>query len=339
MRHIRVLICRVDDPASDQMSERAAFDLPATDVSTLQPETALDALETTTHETGNAILRRTFQAQSDLIDAELTEQHRRAFPLQVVHADGHEPVTVVSRFGTLSLPRQVCSHPQTQTHVTPATEVLPPHNGTSITRGLQEWACLLPQELPFGSVARLRGWQTHEADILSDTTIRCLVRTHGEIVRQAEQAEVVALTTRDDLTRLDLALVPHGQTRLRAGWPAALNAAVDVALAREQVRPPEGVSWANWERVLATRRAQATCPVEELRLLGAGLEPNQVLLTVDEVPYPQAGGRALSRPAHSTDRDKARRSLPEWHGRSLPRAPTRRRALVPGLRQVPAADR
>jgi hypothetical protein len=77
MRHIRVLICRVDDPASDQMTERAAFDLPATDVSTLQPETALDALETTTRETGNAILRRTFQAQSDLIDAELTEQHRR----------------------------------------------------------------------------------------------------------------------------------------------------------------------------------------------------------------------------------------------------------------------
>src|SRR3712207_2607705 len=46
MSHIRVLICRVDDPASDQMTELAAFDLPATDVSTLQPETALDALQT-----------------------------------------------------------------------------------------------------------------------------------------------------------------------------------------------------------------------------------------------------------------------------------------------------
>jgi len=28
MSHIRVLICRVDDPASDQMTELAAFDLP-----------------------------------------------------------------------------------------------------------------------------------------------------------------------------------------------------------------------------------------------------------------------------------------------------------------------
>ncbi len=79
MSHIRVLICRVDEPASEHMTELAAFDLPATDVSSLQPETALDDLETTTQETGNAILRCTLQAQWDLIDAELTERHRQSF--------------------------------------------------------------------------------------------------------------------------------------------------------------------------------------------------------------------------------------------------------------------
>ena len=79
MSHIRVLVCRVDDPATDQMTELAAFDLPAADVSALQPETALDELETTTQEAGNAILRRTLQAQWDIIDAELTEHHRRSF--------------------------------------------------------------------------------------------------------------------------------------------------------------------------------------------------------------------------------------------------------------------
>ncbi len=79
MCQIRVLICRVDDLASDQMTELAAFDLPATDVSALQQATALDELETTTHQTGNAILRRMLQAQWDLIDAELTEQHRQRF--------------------------------------------------------------------------------------------------------------------------------------------------------------------------------------------------------------------------------------------------------------------
>ncbi len=79
MSHIRVLVCRVDDPTSDQMTELAAFDLPASDVTALQPDTALDELEMTTQETGNAILRRVLQAQWDIIDAELAEQHRQSF--------------------------------------------------------------------------------------------------------------------------------------------------------------------------------------------------------------------------------------------------------------------
>jgi len=74
----------------------------------------------------------------------------------------------------------------------PGNAALPVHHGIIITRGLQEWACLLPQELPFASVARLLGWQTHDDNLLSDTTIRSLVRTHGQIIRQAEQAEVAA---------------------------------------------------------------------------------------------------------------------------------------------------
>jgi hypothetical protein len=145
--------------------------------------------------------------------------------------------------------------------------------------------------LPFVSVARLLGWQTHDAAILSDTTIRSLVRTHGQVIRQAELAEVTELATRDDLANLDLRLVPNEQPRRRAGWPAELNAAVDAALASEQVCPPAGVSWADWERVLAARRAEATSPIENLRHLGPEVEPNQVLLTVDEVltRRPEAG--------------------------------------------------
>jgi hypothetical protein len=167
--------------------------------------------------------------------------------------------------------------------VIPGNAVLPPHQGISITRGLQEWACLLPQELPFGSVARLLGGQTPDEHVLSDTTVRSLVRTHGQIIRQAEPTAVAALATRDDLATLDLSLVPHEHARRRAGWPAALNTAVDAALAREQVRPPDGVSWADWERVLTARRAETIGAAEELRHLGPELEPNQVLLTVDAV--------------------------------------------------------
>jgi hypothetical protein len=114
MSHIRVLICQVDEPASDQMTELAAFDLPAPDIATLQPITALDDLETLTHETGHMILRRIPQAQWDIIDAALVAQHRQDALPQSVIADGHEPVTVASRFTqrvpALQLSRQVCQH-------------------------------------------------------------------------------------------------------------------------------------------------------------------------------------------------------------------------------------
>ncbi len=79
MSHIRVLICRVDDPISDQMTELAAFDLPAPDPAALPPTTTLDDLEVTTHQTGNAILRRVLQAQWETLDATLAEQYRQRF--------------------------------------------------------------------------------------------------------------------------------------------------------------------------------------------------------------------------------------------------------------------
>ena len=99
------------------------------------------------------------------------------------------------------------------------------------------------------------------------------------------------MATRDNLASLDLRLVPYEQPRRRAGWPTELNVAVDAALASEQGCPPNGVSWADWERILAARRAEPTFPLEDLRHLGPELEPNQVLLSVDEVltRRPEAG--------------------------------------------------
>lgn len=79
MRRIRVVICEVDDQTPDTMTELAAFDLPSLDVATLAPETALDDLEQTTYDTGNAIVRRTLQARWDLVDVALAEQYRQRF--------------------------------------------------------------------------------------------------------------------------------------------------------------------------------------------------------------------------------------------------------------------
>src|SRR5439155_4571512 len=111
------------------------------------------------------------------------------------------------------------------------------------------------------------------------------------LVRQAEQAIGPEQLPRAVPGQLAPVLVPHGRLRRRAGWPPALNAAVEAALAADHLRPPEGVSWADWERVLTVRRAEAATPIEELRRLGPRLAADEVLLTVDAVLTPKADGR------------------------------------------------
>ena len=76
MRRIQVVIQEVDDAGSKPPKQLATFDLPQADLASLRPETALDDLEAITHQTGNAILRRTLQAQWDVVDAALAEQYR-----------------------------------------------------------------------------------------------------------------------------------------------------------------------------------------------------------------------------------------------------------------------
>jgi len=135
MRHIRVLVCQVDDGTPDLMSELACFDLATPDVAALQPATALDTLEATTQEIGTTILRRLLCAQWEESDAVLVAQHGTQVAPAVVQHDGQETVTVASRFGLLHLARQVCVDPQTQSHTLPGNAVLPPHAGIISTRG------------------------------------------------------------------------------------------------------------------------------------------------------------------------------------------------------------
>src|SRR5512134_1204330 len=77
MRRIQVVIQEVDDASTQPPTQLASFDLPQADLAALRPETALDDLEATTHQTGNAILRRALQAQWDVVDAALAEQYRQ----------------------------------------------------------------------------------------------------------------------------------------------------------------------------------------------------------------------------------------------------------------------
>jgi hypothetical protein len=253
----------------------------------------LDQLEETVAERGCHILRHLYELAWEELDAHAVASYRAGHAPGAVLADGYAPLRIASRFGLLQLRRQVCVHPETNGHVLPGNALLPRHHGMLITRGLTEWACLLSHELPFASVARLLGWQTSEPGVLSATMVRTLVRDHGERIRRVERTQVQALFRRQPLhLGQRLQGVPHGRPRRRAGWPPELHGPVEAALGREQRRPPEGVSWSDWERVLAARRAEAELDLAALRRLGPTLTTGQMLLTLDEVLTPaQEPGR------------------------------------------------
>jgi hypothetical protein len=201
-----------------------------------------------------------------------------------VQRDGHDPIKVASRVGILHLPRQVLASPHGD-HVMPGNELLPEHGGMVITRGLREWACLLPLDVGFETTQRLLGWLTHEPAVLSTTELRSLVRQHAGEIRAAEAAEVAALLAHPErLAGARAQLVASGDPRRKAAWPQELTGAVEAALAQAEPTPPEKVTRADWERVLAVRREQqAACEAPDLRRLGPQVAPGQILVSGDEV--------------------------------------------------------
>jgi len=302
-----------EDEAGERETEVARFELPGTDLATVAPGTAMDVLEERTHQTGQALLRRVLQAQGEATDAAAVAAHRRLSPLQTGQGDGTDDLEVASRFGRLTLRRQVLEGTGTGQHVTPGNAVLPPHRGIVITRGLQEVACLLPDTLPFVSAERLLGWQTQavleeEAPttpageaaptaptgetapaVLCASTLRAVVRAHGAALAEAEQAEVArlrAMFAREDGAALRPRLLPSRVPRRRAGGPPELGAAVDQALADGEARPPRGVRLADWERVLQVRREErdaARAGEADLRRLGPEVGPDEMVTSADEV--------------------------------------------------------
>jgi hypothetical protein len=196
--------------------------------------------------------------------------------------DGHESLKVACRLGIVRLPRQVCYNGVQGTHVMPGNMVLPAHNGMVITRGLQEMACLLPLDLPFATVERLLAWETQCEEMICATEVRCLVRAHGQVIREAEAAEVTELLERGDLSDLKAQLVPAHEVRRPAAWPEELSAAVEQALEAEDPQPPEGVRACDWERVL-TARQEECADIAQLRRLGPEVQPGQIVAATDDV--------------------------------------------------------
>jgi hypothetical protein len=278
-----MMIARIDDlDKPEQLTEIWRRAMPEVDLAELGPEQYLNGVEATVMEVGWEAMRALLVEQWRLTDQMLVARFRQE-QAGTISGDGYDSLKVVSRLGVVQLPRQVCYLPGADQHTLPGNAGLPAHTGQVTTRGLQEWVCLLPQDLPFGTTARLLGWMTHDPETMSATQVRRWVCQHGQLIRQAEQAEVTALQQRADLSGLTAQLQPAQAPRRPAAWEAALNEVVETALSQPNPQPPEGISLADWERVVQARRAEQTTRAAQLRRLGPVVPPDEVIASVDEV--------------------------------------------------------
>lgn len=283
MSQLMVMIVRVDDlDKPEQLSEVWRQPVAEINPGEVEAERLLDRLEGQVTETGWALMRRLLVEQWRRVDEALVSaycaQHGEA---EVVAKDGHDPLKVASRFGIVQLPRQVCYDHGRQCHVLPGNEGLPAHQGQVTTRGLQEWLCLLPQDLPFGTAQRLLGWLTRDPAVVSETQLRRWVSHHGQLIRQAEQAQVEALQHQRDWSHLQACLAPLSEPRRPAAWSAEWDATVQARLAQPEAPAPEGVSAGDWERVLEARHAETD--LERLRRLGPQLHADEIVASTDDV--------------------------------------------------------
>jgi hypothetical protein len=285
MQRMEVMIRYVDD--EDQVLSESNMSFQTLDVDSISREERLDQLESDTLDKGHEIMRYVFLSQCQLVDHQFAEKRQHSDPDCIVQLDGNDPLKIASRLGILQLPRQVCYCETCDQHFIPMNDWLPEHGGMITTRGLQEWACLLPQELPFSTAGRLLGWVAKEPAVLSQTQLRTLVREHGGKIRQAEAMEVSELSAVGDLSEKSPKLVPLDTPRRHPAWPGELHDAVEQALAEESATPPEGISQNDWDRMIVYQK-QAKDEEDEMQLsdlayLGPKVDDNQVVASVDGI--------------------------------------------------------
>jgi hypothetical protein len=293
MSQLILMIGRIDDLDNPEaLTEVWRRAMPVVELSRMRPEHYLNGLENDVMEVGWEAMRTLMVEQWRLTDELLVRCFRQEHAGATV-GDGYDRLKVASRLGVVHLPRQVCDLPGADRHSLPGNAGLAEHEGQVTTRGLQEGVSLLPQELPFGTVERLVGWMAHDPEVMSETQSRRWVGRHGEIIRQAERAEVKALQKRPDLNGLKAQLQEAGEPRRPAVWAAVWaslpmmsaepNQAVETALAQANPQPPAGVRAADWERVLAVKRTDPLAQADDLRRLGPEVQAGEVLARVDEI--------------------------------------------------------
>jgi hypothetical protein len=278
---VAMIVCIDDVNKPEEISELWRQPLPQMSLDNLKAAHYLDGLEEQVTEVGWALMRQLIVEQWRLTDQALVRAYQEQQRGTWVTADGYDELQVVGRFGVIQLPRQVCYNAEADCHVLPGNTALLPHNGQVTTRGLQEGVCLLPQDVPFATAQRLLGWMTRELEVISTTQVRRWVQHHGQLIRQAEQAEVQALLKHERLSDWQAHLAPLQPPRCPAAWELTLNEAVEQALAQPEPVVPVGVSASDWERVLQARREETA--IERLRRLGPQLQPGEIVAATSDV--------------------------------------------------------
>ena len=273
-----------DDSPSSPMSEFNRIPVPNLELNAQALSQTLDTLEHQTITIGQEVMRYLLCHHWDQLDQQQVDEYSAQFEPDVVERDGYASQKIACRLGILHFQRQVCFNSQTGKHIMPGNDLLPEHNGTIITRALQEWACLFPQDLPFRTVERLLGWQTQQPKVISRGEVSRLVQRHGEMIRAAEAEEAKQLEDQSDLSKFEVNLIDAEAPRHRAAWPVELTTAVEQALADPNPKAPEGVTHQDWQRVLEARAGEAACwPVEKLRRLGPEIQPDQTIAATDDI--------------------------------------------------------
>jgi len=282
MQRVEVIIRYVDDEG--QVLSESNMGFQKLDIDSVPRNERLDQLESDILDKGHEIMRHMFLSQCKFVDHQLADRREHSDADCNVEFHGSDPLKIASRLGIMQLPRQVCYCETCNQHFMPLNDWLPEHEGMITTRGLQEWACLLPQELPFSTAQRLLGWVAKEPAVLSETQLRTLVREHGGEIRQAEAAEASELSASEDLPEKIPNLLPLDTPRRHPSWPGELDDAVEQALSEESATPPEGVSQNDWDRVIVyQKQAKDEVEVSDLSSLGPKVADNQVISSVDGI--------------------------------------------------------
>ena len=79
MSRLRLILCRVEEGDSDEISEIASFDLPQQEIDPLKLPQTLDDLEQQTLEIGHPLLQKIMEAQWEITDQKLAQKTCQSF--------------------------------------------------------------------------------------------------------------------------------------------------------------------------------------------------------------------------------------------------------------------